>query len=529
MVEFPYLLSPNCQIEGVEQTGSRLHITACTTNAESGCPVCAVASSSIHSYHLRQLKDLPVGEQAVLLSIRTKRFRCRNPDCPKGTFVEEIPGVLVKYARQTPRLRKALWHIGQVAGGQAGARLSRRLHMTTSRCTLLRILRQEGLPDREAANVIGIDDWAKRKGQRYGTIVVDLERHRVVDLLADRESDTLTAWLRTQPQVHTVARDRSTQYAQGITAGAPQAVQVADRWHLPKNLSEMTERVLQELLPRMKQQMSVPSADNAPRDTFPRAISDQERQATHRAERLRDYTLIQYLRHQGYGERRISRVLGMSRGKVRHFYHAETFPERKRHYVPSMLDPFLPYLEQRVTEGCLNAQQLWREIREQGYPGSSSQVVKWMTRQRHGTREGRALTNAAAQLSLPGLRTCMHLISTAPERLSPENAFLLDQIRHDALVDTLYQLVQRFRTMICYQQVSLLDDWLEDCSKCAIAGLEQFATSLLQDYAAVRAALELPWSNGQTEGQVHRLKLLKRQMYGRARLDLLRLRILYSP
>lgn len=529
MVELPYLLSPNCQIEGVEQTESTLHITACTISTASRCPVCAVASSSIHSYHLRQLKDLPIGEQAVLLSIRTKRFRCRNPDCPKSTFVEEIPGVLVKYERQTPRLRKALWHIGQVAGGQGGARLSHHLHMPTSRCTLLRILRQAGLPDRQSASVIGIDDWARRRGQRYGTIVVDLERHHVVDLLADREADTLTAWLRTQPQVHTVARDRSMQYAQGITAGAPQAVQVADRWHLLKNLSEMTERVLQELLPRMQQQMSVPGDNNAPRDTFPRAASDQESQAARRAERLRDYSLIQYLRHQEHSERRIARVLGMSRGKVHHFYHAETFPERKRHYVPSMLDPFLPYLEQRVTEGCMNAQQLWREISEEGYPGSSSQVVKWMTRRRQGIQNNQAPTSSTAPLRLPGLRTCVYLISTKPEQLSPEDTFLLDQIRHDALVDTLYQLVQRFRTMICRQQVSLLDDWLEDCSTSAIASLEQFAASLVQDYAAVRAALELPWSNGQTEGQVHRLKLLKRQMYGRANLDLLRLRVLYSP
>lgn len=326
-----------------------------------------------------------------------------------------------------------------------------------------------------------------------------------------------------------MARDRSMQYAQGITAGAPQAVQVADRWHLLKNLSEMTERVLQELWPRMKQQMSVPGDNNAPRDTFPRAASDLERQATRRAQRLRDYTLIQYLRHQGHSERHIARMLGMSRGKVRCFYHAESFPERKRHYVPSMLDPFLPYLEQRVTEGCLNAQQLWREIRERGYPGSSSQVTKWMAMRRLGTHKSQAPTSAAAPLRLPGLCTCVHLISTAPERLSPEDAFLLDQIRHGALVDTLYRLVQRFRTMICDQQVSLLDDWLEDCSRSTIAGLEQFATSLVQDYAAVRAALELPWSNGQTEGQVHRLKLLKRQMYGRAKLDLLRLRVLYSP
>ena len=234
--------------------------------------------------------------------------------------------------------------------------------------------------------------------------------------------------LRAQPQIHTVARDRSLQYAQGIAEGAPQAIQVADHRHLLKSLSEMVERVLQELLPRMKRQMQVSSYDNAPREQFPLAATDQERQAASRAQRLRDYILIQYLRRRGHGERRIARVLGMSRGKVHAFYRAATFPERKSHYVPSMLDPYLPYLEQRVAEGSLNAQQLWREIRERGYPGSSSQVSKWMTKRRHGIQL--APTPSAAALSLPNLRTCVHLITVAPERLSPEDAFLLEQIRY---------------------------------------------------------------------------------------------------
>lgn len=211
MVEIPYYLSPDCQIEHVEQIGNTYQIKVHTTTTVSCCPACTVHSSSIHSYHHRHMKDLPVGEQAVFLIVRTKRFRCRNPDCPKATFVETIPGVLVKHARRTPRLSHLLWHIGQVTGGNAGARLTHHLHVPTSRCTLLRILRQQPLPHRQAPHVIGVDDWAKRKGQRYGTIVVDLERHPVVALLDDRESDTLATWLCSQPQVRMVARDRSMQ------------------------------------------------------------------------------------------------------------------------------------------------------------------------------------------------------------------------------------------------------------------------------------------------------------------------------
>ena len=186
----------------------------------------------------------------------------------------------------------------------------------------------------------------------------------------------------------------------------------------------------------MKQQMHVSSSDNAPREKFPRAATDQERQVTSRAQRMRDYTLVQYLRRQGHGERRIARVLGMSRGRVRHFYHAQTFPERKRHYVPSMLDPYLPYLEQRVTEGCLNAQQLYREIQQRGYPGLSSQVSKWMTQRRRGSQRSQAPTPSASALSLPNLRTCAHLITAARERLSPEDVFLLELLRQAELLDS---------------------------------------------------------------------------------------------
>lgn len=471
MVGISFVLSPACEIENIEQQGSVCRIEVRTSTTEGCCPVCAVRSSSIHSYRLRQVKDLPVGEQVVWLNIHTKRFRCRNPACPKVTFVEKIPNVLVKYARRTPRLSMVLWHIEQITGGQAGARLTRHLHMPTSRSTLLRVLRQHPLPQHEAPCTIGIDDWAKRKGQRYGTIMVDLERHRVVDLLEDRESDTVAAWLRTQPQVHTVARDRSLQYAQGIAEGAPQAMQIADRWHLLKNLSETVERTLQELLPKLKRKLTLSVYDSTPREKFPRAATDQKRQVASRAQRLDDYTLIQYLRRRGHGERRIARVLGMSRGKVRAFYQAETFPERKGHYIPSMLDPYLTYLEKRVSEGCLNAAQLWREIRGRGYPGSSSQVSKWMTKRRQSIQGGHALEPPTVVLNLPNLRTSTHLISTPPDRLSLEDKFLLEQLRQDTLLDTLYSLVQRFRSIICQRQVSLLDDWLEDCSSSKVAGL----------------------------------------------------------
>lgn len=500
-----------------------------TTTHACCCPVCGVTSTSIHSYRQRFVKDLPIGEHAVVLSVRTKRFRCRNPECPQVTFVEEIPGVVARHARRTARLSTVLWHIGQVAGGQAGARLTRQLHLAVSRATLLRIVRQHPIAPSPSPTIIGIDDWAKRKGQRYGTIVVDLERHRVVDLLEDRDAETVVDWLRTCPQVQVVARDRSQQYAQAVAEGAPWAIQVADRWHLLKNLSEMVQRVLLERLPRMTLKVQSSAYANAPREKFPRAASDLRTSAAVRARRMREYIQVQQLRQHGHSERRIARVLGMSRGKVHRLYHAKTVPERRSAYVPSMLDPFIGYLKQRVAAGCTNAQQLWRELRDRGYPGASGQVAKWVHNQRHRPHNPQVSSDAVTEVRLPTLPTCVRVLTADPTQLSPEDSSVLTRLQQDAGLAGLYPLAQHFMTMVRQMQPDGLNAWVDTCSNSPVAALRHFAASISQDLAAVRAALELPWSNGQTEGQIHRLKMLKRQMYGRAKLDLLRLRILYSP
>lgn len=156
-----------------------------------------------------------MSEWAVMLCLKLKRFRCQNSSCGKPTFVEALPDLFLPRAQRSQRLTDALWHIGQIAGGQGGSRLAQRLHRPASRCTLLRILRRQPLPERAPPQVVGVDDWAKRKGQAYGTLVVDLERHAVLDLLPDREAGTLATWLKDHPAVRIVARDRSLQDVQG--------------------------------------------------------------------------------------------------------------------------------------------------------------------------------------------------------------------------------------------------------------------------------------------------------------------------
>src|SRR4051794_13536120 len=209
-----------------------LSITAQGTRPGGRCPECGYASRAVHSRYRRPPADLPALGRAVRLALRLRRFYCRNAACPRRTFAEHLPELISPHARRTGRLAEAQARVGAALGGEGSARLLQHLAMPASADTVLRLIRNLPLPEPEPPRVVGVDDWALRKGHTYGTIVVDLDRRRVLDLLPDRTAETLADWLRGQPQIAVVARDRSTEYARGIGLGAPGATQVADRWRV---------------------------------------------------------------------------------------------------------------------------------------------------------------------------------------------------------------------------------------------------------------------------------------------------------
>ncbi len=512
----------------------------------AACPCCGRSSSRVHSQYGRTVADLPCAGRSVQLRVTVRRFFCDNPMCGRRTFAERLPSLAVQYARRTIRLAAKQRQAGLALGGEAGARLLSQLGMPTSGDTVLRLLRDNPREVAPPPRILGIDDWAWCRGQRYGTILVDLERHVPVDLLPDRSAASLAAWLHDHPGIEIISRDRSLEYAKGIAQGAPDAVEVADRWHLLLNLKDALIRFLEQHTVCLYAAASEPESDcpleSIPeRDTHPEVSAHSpleptkaaQRRDAARERRLARYQAVMDLHQQGVKMRSIARQLHMGRATVQQYVKAGSFPEMgERRRRPTILDPFLPYLEERWSEGCHNGVQLYREIQKQGYAGSRPSVSRWVCRARQSEPKTIARTSAPSKVKSKAIRPwsprhAVWLLLHRPEDLPAGRKAALDRmlVASSALRQA-HELAQDFIRIVRQRLTAELEPWLRAVIKNRIPELSGFARSMEKDKKAVLAALALPWSNGQVEGHVNRLKLIKRQMYGRAHFDLLRVRVL---
>ncbi len=550
----PFCL-PGFEIDRVDEYHHVLIIEAHSIAVSAVCPCCGQSSTRVHSYYTRSPRGLPCNGRKVRLVLQVRRYRCQISTCIRKTFAERIPQVVPVHGQRTTQFTPVLRDIAFELNAEAGARVTQHMQMDVSGDTLLRVIRQTEVPFMPTPRVLGVDDWAFRRGHNYGTLLVDLEQHRPVELLPDRDAETLAAWLRTHPGVEIISRDRAGAYAEGSRLGAPEAMQVADRWHLLKNLGDTLaatydrhQRLLHQIRIEKPPSGSTKTAEQVPDTPLPAQPVRKTTRArvrntlTHAREQAREqrraywlgkFQEVHTLRDQGLSMGAIMRQTGLSRRTVRKYCRLPELPKKtspKR--GPRLVDPYRDYLRQRLLAENPSSKQLWREICEQGFKGGHTTAYKCVTQLRYELglpppKYARATTITPKTKPLTA-RTLVALVLCRPDTLPDEKLQLIAhacQLHPEIQQAT--QLARNFAAMLRQRDAEQFDNWLQEATASEIPGLVGFVSGLRRDYAAVKAAFISPWSNGQVEGQINRLKCIKRQMYGRARFDLLRLRVLH--
>lgn len=531
----------------LEHSDHHMKAIVASTQRAAQCPVCSQSSRRVHSRYQRTLEDVSIAQYRLTLQLKVRKFFCPNTACLRRIFTERLPEVAAPWARKTLRFMQQLQHISLALGGAAGSQLVQHLGYQVSGSSLLNYLQQLTLPPIEVPKHLGVDDFAFRRGREYGTILVDLERHRPIALLADRKAETLAAWLEQHPGVEVLSRDRSKVYRSGMNQGAPNAVQVADRFHLVQNLRETLEKVFRSYQPELKaiEQQYRPTTI-APEVTMVRAqptatVAEQAKFQAKHQRRIDQQQQVKRLSEQGCSKAAIAQAVGVSRRTVQRYEQLPDLPAiqpRRQTFGKSVLDPYKARFIAWWNDGMRQPQVLMSLLQQQGYAGSLRTVSRYITALR--TAQGLpAKVRGSVQRSVvqvcdlqsPPLtaRRASYLVVTRPENRDSEDQALLKKLttQHPDLALTI-KFADEFLHLIRQRKGEALEAWLSDVLKSSLKPFHAFAEGLLDDYHAVKASMALRISNGVVEGLNNRLKLLKRQMYGRAGLPLLNKRFVLA-
>jgi transposase len=492
-------------IEDVVDEGERIRVRARTPVGPIRCPECAAEAAQVHSYHERTVADVPVDARQVVVSVRVRRLMCPALDCPRQTFREQVPGLLDRYQRRTSRLAGQLGAVVRELAGRASVRLCRVVTATVSRSTALRLLRRLPVPALGVPRVLGVDDFALKRRHRYATVLIDAETGERIDVLPDRSADTLERWLRAHPGVEVVCRDGSGAYGEAIRRALPAAVQVSDRWHLWSNLCDKT-------LAEVRSHSSCWATVNTPRPAG--AYEQTTRERWHQ---------VHDLLAKGVGLLECARRLNLALNTVKRYARTKEPDALRRapRYRPTLVDPYRDHLRARRTaDPAVPVQQLFREIKQQGYIGSLNLLYRYITQ---GRAEGDRPVITPRRLT--------RLLLTRPGNLRDNDTKLLAELTAACPEMTdLASLVRQFTHLLtpATGNDTALTTWITAVRATDLPYLHAFVNGLELDRAAVNAGLTLPHHNGRTEGVNTRTKRIMRQMHGRAGFTLLRHRILLA-
>lgn len=540
-----YLLpNPNLlNLQSYEMDLENRHLTISVSSAQTTarCPLCGRSTQRIHSRYQRTLADLPCLDFSLIFLVEVCKFFCLNSECRRRIFTERIPEIVAPWGRKTVRQVQRLQAIALALGGAAGSHLGNQLGYFSCGSSLLNYLQRIPLPNVEVPKILGVDDFAFRKGHQYGTILVNLETNKPIALLKDRKADTLADWLRDHPGVEILSRDRSKAYKSAMDKAAPDATQVADRFHLVKNLSDTLENILKDYRSELKaieqenDPVSVEKSDKivivTPKPTA--TINSQKQILTKHQDRLERQRQIKALCKQQWSTTAIAKEVGVSVRTVRRYIAQPDLPElptRRPTFGRSLLDPYKPEIVAWWNSEIMDSNLLMSLLQEKGYQGSLRTLQRYLA----GLREAQGLRSARVRFdkllpkvvdtqSLPLTPSrAAYLIVLKEENREPQEMELLNKlVRQHPNLANLVDLAHEFLQLLRQRQVEAFDDWLNKALGCQIQPLKHFAAGLMKDYAAVKASIMMEVSNGPVEGLNNRLKMLKRQMYGRAGLELL--------
>jgi transposase len=506
-------LPDGLELAEVAETSDLLTVHVVATAPVRACPLCAEIARHVRSYYTRLVADLPWAGRRVQLLLHVRKFRCDTVSCPRKVFVERLGSFVEAWARKTTRLRQAIEAIGLSTCGEGGARLADRLAITTSPTTVLRCVMALPLPPVEPVSHLGIDDFALRRGRTYGTVLVDLTRHKAIDLLPDRKAETAKTWMQAHAEIELVSRDRGGDYATAASQGAPQAIQTADRFHLCKNLTEAVEKALARCRAEIRKSQKAkkkPDEETSSEKPPPALLTANGKlYSAHQTERYDRYQQVMALREQGAKVKEIAQRVGLGRRTIQRWLSEGAYVETNYHHRHrSSFDAYEAYVRRRWDEGCHNIQQIWREIKAQGYPHSDRALRAHLEAVRG--KKPAELPEAGVLDHFSAKKAVWLFVRPFEKLKKKEQEELLAMCQVSAAAETMYHLVQEFFRLVHSRQGTQLDSWMSKVQASAIQELQRFANGLERDKAAVLAGLTLVHSNGQVEGQVTRIKLIKR-------------------
>jgi transposase len=527
----PFLGFPSTiSIDAVEQGAQQLLVYLHATPSTVPCPRCGTPGSHVHSRYSRTVADVPCGGQRLVLKLLVRKWMCPLATCPQRIFAEQFAGVVQRYARMTDRLREALQSVGVTTNGADGAKLSSSLAMPTTAKTLIRRVLELPLPKDGPVRIAGIDEWAWKKGSPYGTILVDLEHRRIVDLLPERSVESSTAWFKKHSEVKIVSRDRGKIFRAAAGAGAPQAKQIVDRFHLQKNFAEALEkffghhkRLLKAAAHQLRGKGQVPETGVTPQ-------KEQERKDRY-AERVRRHKKIWKLFRAGYRKEEIAQMVGIGSRSVYRALEQEQPPTRhRRHWTHHLADPYLPYLTKRWNDGCHKARELYEEIVAQGYTGSLRAIERIVAQLRpYGVKSVTKQTITFQKVPSPR-NTALMIVRPAEKRTADQTTFIDQLCKSDPTAATACTLAQAFGSLLRNLEGKFgLEKWKAAVRASDIAELRDFMEGLADDAEAVVNGCTESWNNGMVEGFVNKVKWIKRSSYGQAGFPLLQRRVLLHP